>query len=172
MFEEKKLNDILRQKTIDCGLCTQWQREWREDWNADKMASQFYRGIDFFLMKRYISLAEINEFFDKKWLRENGILANDKYSLLNPEHAILLGNSKSTLRFNAMNVADVYVVDDSWAKVIVKDRAFVLIHVLGKAQIDVKLYGHATCTVLNHSRESVINADESVKVKEDLNYLK
>lgn len=172
MIDNKALNELLRQKTIACGLCSQWQSEWNEDWDLDRMATRFYRGIDFFLEKRFLTISEIKDMFDQKWLRDNGILADDDYSLLNPENAILLGNSKSTVRLNGSNAANVYVTDNSWAKVIVKDRAFVIVHVLGKAQVDIKRYGRASCTVILHSEEAVIDADDSVKVKYEFDYLR
>ena len=68
-----------------CGLCNQWQMEWSIDWNNDRMISQFYRGIDFYLKTRFVDRQFIKENFDIGLLRKNGILVDDTYSLINPE---------------------------------------------------------------------------------------
>lgn len=172
MKQIEALNEQIRSKAIEKGLCDKWKEDWESDWSLDKLVDKFYRGIDFFLDKRFVSNDYIKESFDKDWLRKNGILVDDEYSLLNPDSAIFLGNSQSTIRFNGYNAATIYVTDESNVKVIAKNKSFVLVHVLGNAQVEAKTYDSANITVLIHSKESIVIADNGIKVKEELDYLK
>ena len=167
MKNGKELNKSLREMTISCGLCQQWQGEWKQDWNLDKMVSQFYRGIDFFISKRFMPNGFIKGNFDRDFLRENGVLVDDEYSLLCPRNAILIGKSKSNIRFNAYNTGTLYILDESVAKVTAKGGAFVMVHVYGKAQLEAEQTDKARIVVVNHSEESIIIAADNVKVREE-----
>lgn len=171
-MEILELNKELRTQAINNGLCAMWQKEWKEDWDLDKMISQFYRGIDFFLDKRFVSNNFIKENFDRDFLRKNGILVDDTYSLLNPRNAILIGESQSTIRFNNYMVATIYVIDNSKAKILAKGHSSVIVHLLGTPQVEVEQKEHGNVLIINHSKESVIISDDGIKIKEEFDYLK
>ena len=172
IMNEKELNKDLRSMAIGCGICKQFLDEWGKDWTVDHMISQFFKGIDFYLKKRFVSNEYIKANFDRDFLRSKGALVDDKYSLLNPTQAILIGNSNGTLRINGYTVSTIYVIDDSHAKIIVKGNAFALVHALGNARIDASLQGNAKCTVLRHSETASVIASAGVKVTDELDYLK
>lgn len=171
-MNKKELNKELRAQAINNGLCAMWQKEWKEDWDLDKMISQFYRGIDFFLDKRFVSNNFIKENFDRYFLRKNGILVDDTYSLLNPRNAILIGESQSTIRFNNYMVTTIYVIDNSKAKILAKGHSSVIVHLLGNPQVEVEQKEHGNVLIINHSKESVIISDDGIKIKEEFDYLK
>lgn len=170
-MEEKYINNELRRMAVSCGLCNQWQEDWKNDWNLPKMVDKFFSGIDFYLKTRFVSRQFIMESFPLEFLRENGIIVNDKYSLMNPEHAILIGDSSSTIRVNGFKSATVYVTDNSHLKVYAKNRAFVIVHALDSAEIDGKAYGEADIVIIKHSTSIKITPDESIRIKEELEYL-
>lgn len=136
------------------------------------MADQFYRGIDFFLEKRFISNNYMKQNFSVEFRRENGILVDDKYSLLNPKRAILVGESESIIRFNAFNTATIYILDESNATIIAKDKAIVTIHVFGKAQVCAKKFDDSKITIISHDKDCVIISDKSISVRTNYDYIK
>lgn len=172
MIERKYLNNILREKAINSGLCQKWQEEWKEDWDEKKMAKQFFRGIDFYLKYKFVSTSDIKGLFDIGFLRANGIIVDDKYSLLNPSHAILIGDSVSVIRSNGRNISSVYVTGNSKAKIIVKDNAYTLVHILDKANVAVTAQQPASCTVIRHSKKAVAETCGNVTVKDEFSYLR
>lgn len=171
-MEVKILNKELRKRAVDNGLCQQWQNEWLCDWDLKKMVAQFYRGIDFFLQKRFISNDFIKENFEKQFLRENGIIVDDKYSLLNPEYAIFLGNSSSTIRYNGRNVSTIYITDNSSVKILAKTRSVTIVHLLGSAFCETEQDDTATIVVIVHSELARIAVSKNTKVRYELDYLK
>ena len=151
MKDSVTLNKEIREMAISHGLCEGWQKEWEYDWDQDRMISQFFRGIDFFIYKRFIPVEYIKVNFDKYFLRHKGIIIDDTYSLLNPTNAILVGNSKSTIRINGMKASTIYVTDSSKATITVRDKSFAMVHLYGQSSIDAKAYDSASITIIKHS---------------------
>lgn len=169
-MNEKIINKLLKEKAIDCGLCDQWKKEWEQDWDFEKLANQFYRGLDFYLKTRFIPTKFFKESFDIDFLRKNGILVDDKYSLLNPENAILIGNSNGTVRMNGFKATNVYVVDKSHLKIIAKNRSFVIVHALDRCVINASKNDLAHLVVIKHSPD--VKVEGNAIVKEEYDYLK
>ena len=170
MKTEKEINKELRDFAVSNGLCQEWQDMWEEDWNYEKMIEMFWNGIDFFLAKRFVDNDYINNNFDKDFLRDNGIIVDDKYSLLNPKNAIIIGDSTSVVRVNGYKASTIYALDNCHLKVTSKNRSFVIVHVLGKAKVDTSKYDLSRLVVILHSREATVTGNAIVR--EEYDYLK
>lgn len=171
-MKEKELNKELRERAIAHGLCRQWQEEWKDDWSLDKMMRRFYKGLDFYLKKRFVSGSFIKKNFPIDYRRKNGLLVDDTYSLVNPSEAILIGDSTSTIRINNTNTSNIYVTDKSKLKVIAKNRAFVIVHMLDSSSVGAEAYDSAKLIVIQHANSVHINANEQVEVKREFDYLR
>jgi len=165
-MNEKELNNSLRTKAVNCGLCNGWQEEWRQDWGLDKMISQFYRGIDFFIDKRFVSNEFIKNSFDKDFLRRNGVLVDDAYSLLNTPNAIFIGDSKATVRFNGFSTGTVNVLDNSDARIVAKGNSFVMVHAYGSSQVSIEQKDKSKVVVVTHSKQCVVISDDNITLRE------
>ena len=172
MKKLEETNRELRNSAVMCGLCNQWQMEWSIDWDYDRMISQFYRGIDFYLKTRFIDRQFIKEHFDIDLLRKNGILVDDTYSLSNPEKAILIGNSSSTIRVNGNKHSVIYLTDNAEVKITAKNRSFVIVHALDSATITAQQSESARLIVIKHSYNLTILPGTNAVVKEEYGYLK
>ena len=168
MKEINALNKEIRDMAVSCGLCGQWQDEWKYDWDIDRMFSQFYRGMDFFIDKRFVSAEYIKQNFDRDILRQNGVIVDDEFSLMNPNNAILIGESKANVRMNGFKATTIYVTDKGKLKVTGKNKSFAMIHAYGNARIEAKTYDAATIVVIRHSENVSVSADEKVKVKDEI----
>lgn len=171
----KKLEEInreLRNSAVMCGLCNQWQMEWSIEWNYDRMISQFYRGIDFYLKTRFVDRQFIKENFDIDLLRKNGILVDDTYSLINPEKVILIGNSRSTIRVNSNKSSVIYLTDNAEVKITAKNRSFVIVHALDNATITARQNESARLVIIKHSYNLTILPDTNAVIREEYDYLK
>ena len=170
-MEEKILNKHLRQMAVGCGLCKQWQKDWEDDWDLSKMVDKFYEGIDFYLKTRFIPNLYLKENFPVEFLRKNAILVDDKYSIMNPEQAILIGESESTIRMNGREVSTVYVTDHSRLKVLAKDKSFIIVHALDSAEIEGETEGLGDIVIIRHSKNVKIKNNGGVRIKDELNFL-
>lgn len=164
------LNETIREAAVSKGLCQKWQARWQIDWSLEKMAIKFYEGIDFYFSTRFITPDFIEKNFPKDFLRKQGLVINDKYSLLNPKYAAILGDSISTIRINGNHPCTIYVADNSNTVIKATQNAFVIIHILDKAQVKAEAYDNAHVKLINHSIKTNIEADANISVCQEFNW--
>ncbi len=166
----KKLNSDLREEAIRLGLCDEWQNMWRTDWGVAKMIAQFKSGIDFCMENHYPDKSFIKENFDRTTLRENFILVDDTYSLLNPKCAVIIGNSKSNIRFNTWSSGEVCVGGTSSVAVTARNSSFVMVHLYDNSTMTAAAMDKARIIVIKHSENVDIKSstgDVRVKVRKE-----
>lgn len=172
-----KNNDIslsveLRSMARKLNLCDKWFGEWKDDTNEQDLIDKYFKGLDFCLIHHYPSNEYITSHFERDLLRENGILVDDNYSLLNPSNAILLGLSKSTIRVNARNHAVIHVRDNASVKVVAKNNAFVIVHAMDNATVHAEGFDAARLVVFRNSKSANITVCGKATTEDDLDYLK
>lgn len=170
-MDNKELNIALKKLAKQHGMCEKVRKQWDKDWDLDTMISQFYRNIDFFLKERYIPKNFFNELFEKEWLRNNAVLVDDKYSLLNPKYAILIGASDSKIRYNGKSVSTLYITDSSEAEVTAKGESFVMVHMMDSARINAHQFDKAKIVIIKHSTSCRATSDDDVVIRYELDYL-
>lgn len=149
---------------ISHGLCAEWQKDWQKDWNANQMVEKFFKGIGFFIKKRFVSNHFIKNNFDRKFLRDNYVIVDDTRSLLNPPKAVILGDSRTKIRINGYHLSEVYLLDTSVSEIIVKGNAFVVVYTLDNAQVSIVKEADSRVSVINCSDDTCIVAGTDVKV--------
>lgn len=164
-----KLNKTLRDTAINLGLCEQWQREWEDNWDADKMAFKFFEGIDFCLSNRFPSNDFIKENFNIELLHKWNIIVDEKRSILNSANAAVFGSSYVTSRYNARNCGRIYVRDNACLNITAHNNAFVIVHILDNAKVLAVAYEKADLILIKHSAECSITSNEKVKILEEFN---
>lgn len=179
---EHELNTFIRNAAIDNGLCQAWRTDWYQDWSKQKLINKFYRGIDFFLEKRFITNQFIKEAMPLPLLRDNAILVDDNYSIINPcqrdekmYYAITLGNTNTNIRLNNRNIATCYICDNSKVNIYARHNSYVLVHLLHNATLIARTFDEAKVTILVHSEDAtyaVFGSEDSFRVKKELDYLK
>ncbi len=132
------VNEVLRNDALRCGICSDFYDPWEGyNKNRQELVKMFFAGLDFCIDHHFPQKEKIKKFFPADFLRKNNILVDDKFSLLNPRYAVLIGNSESTIRYNGITVAQLYLLDEAKAEVAVKGQAHVIIHVHDRAQVNI-----------------------------------
>ena len=168
----KKLNNELKTEAIQLGLCKEWQDEWNVETDKQKLIDKYFKGLDFPLKYHWPSNDYIKKNFEQPILRKNHILVDDKYSLLNPKEAVILGDSASTIRVNGFYHSVIYIRDVSSGRITARNRSFVIIHLFESSFVKIEAFDSANVLVLKHSKDVTIEASENVKIKNDFDYLK
>lgn len=171
-MEVKDLSSRLKKDAIALGLCNQWQQEWKDNEDKQSLIKKYFDGLDFPLKYHWPSNQFIKENFEQNLLRKNNILVDDTRSLLNPTEAVILGNSKATIRVNSQNSSIIYIRDKSCVDIFAKNTAFVIVHVFEDASVKVKTFDTPRVLVLIHSEHTNIEASQGVIIKKELDYLK
>lgn len=172
-----KNNDIslsveLRNMARKLNLCDKWFGEWKDDTDKQGLIDKYHRGSDFCVKHHYPSNEYISTHFERDLLRKNGILVDDNYSLLNPTNAMVLGNSKSTIRINGRNHAVIHIRDNANVKIVARNEAFVLVHVLDGATVHAEGFDSSRLVVFRNSKSANIIVCGKATTEDDLDYLK
>ncbi len=175
--QSSKSHDIslsaeLRSMARKLNLCDKWFSEWRDDTDKQGLIDKYHRGSDFCVKHHYPSNEYISAHFERDLLRKNGILVDDDYSLLNPVNAMILGNSKSTIRINGRHHAVIHVRDNADVKIVAKNEAFVLVHVLDSATVHAEGFNTSRLVVFRNSKSANITVTGKAITEDDLDYLK
>lgn len=178
---DNELSTKLREDARKLGLCDQWYNEWKDETQSEELAQKFFRGLDFCIKHRWPSKDFIKHNFTQEFLRDHGILVDDTRSypvrdenrrLIYLKEYVFLGNSKGTIRYTFRpHMCNVWVLNNSTARVELKYGAYALIHLFDKATADIKTDLTCTATVIRHSPDAKIKKDGIVVIKDEFHYL-
>ena len=172
-MESERINKILYNKAVLLGMCEKVSEKWTGILSEQELIDLWYDNYDFALQHHYPGNKDIKELFDKGMLRRNNVIVDDMWSLLNPKNAMILGSSESNIRFNAYNVGQVWIRDNSHANVYVRDNADVTVCVMDNASVDIVNYSPTSrVLVMKYSPSSVISTiGGGIKIRENYDYL-
>lgn len=162
-----KLNETLRKRAIELGLCNEWQNAWKDGWDKNTLIRKFYDGIDFCLSNNYPSNDFIKENFDRDLLIKNNVIVDEKRSILNAKEAAIFGVSKVIARYNYRAHGRIYIKDNASTDVTAHNNSFVIVHILGNAKVVARCHDNATLVLIKHSKQCRIACFGSVAVKEE-----
>ena len=175
-MDNKALNTKLRSEAIYLGICEKGLKEWEEDMTDAELIAFGFRNIDFLLKHHWPANDTIKTSWPKDFLRMNAVFVDDKYSINNAEHSLILGNSDITMRYNGWAIGVVCVRDGSKLSVTAKNKSHIIIHAFDNADINADGYDNASITVIRHSEDIRVSTfcqnHEAIKVKDELGYLK
>lgn len=181
-METNKLSLKLRSEADSLGLCKEWHNAWKDNSTEQELINKCLRGIDFCLQHKWPDTNFIRSHFDTATLRQNMILADDKYSLnLNKEwhdrcirpYAVLLGKSESNIRISCPSPVIIYLNDESQVKIFVHTHEMVRIEVRGNTNVEVLSddFYRPDIQVVDYSTDSVVIAPKYVTYKQERDYL-
>jgi len=126
-MKEKELNDVLRSRARQLGLCDEWYNGWGKKENRQQLIEKYLRGIDFCIKHDYPTLAFIKSEFPNDLLLGNGIFVDEDVDATNLRKAVALGQSKGEIRYDGLAVGAVYVRHQSEITITATDGAKVFV---------------------------------------------
>ena len=150
-------------------MCNEVHRNWYgKSWDFNELADVMYRNLDFCIDYRWPSKETLKELIPINARHENGIVIDEEWSLLNNTFALIIGDSKSNVRYNAFNVGKIYVFDNSKCNITVKGHAFLIIHLFDNANVNVTVNDNAKASIVLHSELCSYCSTGSVTIKESI----
>lgn len=163
----QNLNEILFSQARNLHMCGKVHKKWYgRTLSMDELFELYYANLDFCIDNQFPSVTQLKELLTDEQRRGHGMLADDSWSLLNPEHAIVLGRSKATIRFNAFNVGRVTVAGSSECEISVKGHARVVVHLYDHANVRVSSQDKSNATLIIHSDTCSFYTKGQTTVKE------
>lgn len=171
---DKNLSECLKSEAVRLGLCDQWKAEWEDNSEPQQLIDKFIKGIDFCLRRKWPTPEFIRQNFDAKLLRENGIIANDKHSVRNKNHIVILGESECTIRLDWGHPSIIYANGSSNVTIVVNTREKVSVEIRDSARVSILPNKDYPCDihVFDFSDDSTIIAPKSVGYSKKKDYIK
>lgn len=144
-----ELQEELKQRAIECGLCKQWQEDWGTP-DKRRLMEMFAKGVNFCLRHNFPGADYIREHFDRAELTDNGILLDRTFSLQNPKNMIILGESRGNVDLSGFAFCDLHISDTACLELTAKDFARCSVSVYGKARLTVTNDGNNPVYVYRH----------------------
>lgn len=174
-MDNKQLNTLLRKEAVSLRICDKVLGQWDADKGDGELVEMGYRNIDFVLKHHWPSNQTLKNIWPVTFMRSNGIIVDDKWSMNNTENSLLLGCSNVTMRYNGWNIGRVYVRDSVQVSITAKNKSTVIVHAFENAWVKAKSYDDAKILVIRHSdmvRVTLFSQKEGMAtVKDELGYL-
>ena len=149
-MNEKELNNLLRNRARQLGLCDQWYNDWGSKETKQQLIEKYLHGIDFCIKNDYPKKEFIKAYFPKNLLAEKGIFLDEKIAHTNLCTAVLLGESDGELKYDGYSVGKIYVRHQSVVKVNACDRARVFVECYDGTKVDAVATDDARIFVYQH----------------------
>lgn len=158
-----RLNEELRNRAIDCGLCAKWQSEWDSDRTPQELIDMWKRGIDFGIAHNFPSNDFIKTNFDRTLLHQNLIFVDEHIDIECAPNGVyvLNGECSGTLHFREWAAATVYVRHTSKVSVIAEDFAKVFVRLYDGGEADICDIGNAV--VKTYDRRGVNSSSVPIR---------
>ncbi|MFT3994787.1 MAG: hypothetical protein QM660_10795 [Dysgonomonas sp.] len=129
------VSEELKEKAVKLGLCKEWTDGWVHP-DLDSLCEMMISGLDFCIKNDYPSNEYIKENFGQI-ARNHGIFVDEEIDLLNPDVAILNGNTKGKITLSGFVSRDIYVRHDSEVEIDVKYHAVAFIRLFDNSKVKV-----------------------------------
>jgi len=126
-MKEKELNNLLRNKARQLGLCDQWYKDWSDNETMQQLLEKYLRGIDFCIKHDYPNLDFARKVFPRDILIANGIFLDSHIDADNLMRSVVIGNSIGVLRYSGNRTGNIYVRHSSEVTIEVKGDSKVFI---------------------------------------------
>lgn len=158
-----EINDYLKRKAINLGLCKEWTSQWGNPC-MDDLVEMYIEGIDFCILNNYPSNDYIEDIFGK--VAENhGVFTNTTIDVTNPDVAILNGKTKGYIKLTGYASRDIYARHNSVVTIEITDQARAFIRVFDNASVKVINSTNNKIFVYKYSDKTTIEGEVVIREK-------
>lgn len=137
-MKEKELNNILRNRARQLGLCDPWYEDWSDNETMQQLLEKYLRGIDFCIKHDYPNLDFARKVFPRDILIANGIFLDSSIDASNLMRSVVIGNSIGVLRYSGNRTGNIYV----------RHSSEVTIEVTGGSKVFIEAYDNCIVRVM------------------------
>lgn len=166
-MNQDKRNRTLYDQAKELRMCNAVHKQWYgRNLSADELFSLYYANLDFCLDYRWPDSKTARRMFSLEELRSHGVVADDTWSLLNPTHSVVMGESKAKIRYNGFTVGRATIIGRSKCDITVKGHAFVTLCVYDEAEVTIATEDSARVIILKYSDKCDISSLGQATIKE------
>lgn len=164
-MNNRELSEDLKQRAINLGLCSEWQKEWTTE-DKDELCDMYVRGIDFCIVNNYPTTEYMKRNFEGV-MQKHGIYVDEKVNIDRPKLRtyVINGRSDAVLNLEGFDLCEVYVRHNSKLRVSVKGNARVFICLFDNAKAEVTTKGSLSNAIVYRYGDEVVVSQKGDNVK-------
>lgn len=164
-MKEKELNNLLKRRARELGLCDQWYNDWGDKESMQQLLEKYLRGIDFCIKHDYPKLEFARKVFPKDILMAKGIFLDSSIDASNLITAVALGESIGTLRYHTNSTGNVYVRHHANLRIEVDESSKVFVEAYDNCRVHVVAKGFSKAFVYWHGGEITYEGNVTIRDK-------
>lgn len=164
-MKEKELNNLLKRRARELGLCDQWYNDWGDKESMQQLLEKYLRGIDFCIKHDYPKLEFARKVFPKDILMAKGIFLDSSIDASNLVTAVALGESIGTLRYHTNSTGNVYVRHHTNLRIEVDESSKVFVEAYDNCRVHVVAKGFSKAFVYWHGGEITYEGNVTIRDK-------
>lgn len=163
----KTVNDTLFRQAKVLRMCKEVHNMWYgKILSVDELFDLYYANLDFCVEYRWPSPETLKELLSDDERRSHGMIADDRWSLLNTAHCVVLGDSEAKLRYNGFAVARATITGNSKCEITAKGHAHLTLCVYDNASVNLDVSDKARVVILRYSKNCTLSYVGKATVKE------
>ena len=164
-MNEKELNNLLKRRARELGLCDQWYDDWGDKDSMQQLLEKYLRGIDFCIKHDYPKLEFARKVFPKDILMANGIFLDSSIDASNLVTAVALGESIGILRYHTSRTGNIYVRHHANVRIEVDENSKVFVEAYDNCRVHVVAKGFSKAFVYWHGGEITYEGNVTIRDK-------
>lgn len=129
------IETIIQQAKKD-GICADWHQQMLQNPNIENLCKMFFKGDDWAIENNFPSVEMLEQF--KGQTEKYGLFLDHKGKVESKDHLAFFGNSEVELEYKDFSVSVLTLRQNSKAKVVVRDYAFLIINLCDNAEVEVE----------------------------------
>lgn len=156
---DMNIQQLILDSGTKAGMCQKFQGELLSgEKSIDQLCSMYHRGLDFCIEHNFPSRDIVRQ-FRREDLARNGIYYDvDNYDIINQKHIVV--NGKSDVDIYVRGISDIYLRDNTKARLHVEDNAFVYVTLYNASQVSVVLRGKNARICASVYSGRIVNDDQ------------
>lgn len=134
------IEQVIQQAKKD-GICTEWYEQMLQDPSIENLCDMFFKGDDWAIEHNFPSVEMLEQF--KGQTEPYGLFLDHKGKAESKDHLAFFGNSEVELEYDGFSVSVLTLRQNSKAKIVARDYAFLIINLCDNAEVEVEKLDNA-----------------------------
>lgn len=164
---EQMLNDMLKERAIQFGMCDRGKKEWRERKSLSSLLEMYVQNMEFILdHPDYVTNEFLLTHADDYTLHDHGIYVNEQFSITVPPDLIVRGECDGEVLCPCFSAPEMYVCDKSNVDIHVLYNSISYIRIYGHSKVNIKCEKGGKAFVYQFGGSVIYSGDGKVYVRE------
>lgn len=139
------IKTIIQQAKKD-GICNEWHQQMLQNPSIENLCKMFFKGDDWAIENNFPSVEMLEQFKGKT--EPYGLFLDHTGKVESKDSLAFFGNSDVSVEYGGFSASKLILRQNSKAKILAKDYAFLIVKVLDNAELEVEKLDNAKVKII------------------------